>query len=339
MAKKRVVYFDILNIIAALCVIFLHCNGSSFTYSDTLGWKQAMLVEAVCYWSVPIFLMLSGANLIGYRNKYSTKEFFKKRILRTVIPFIAWSLIVAVEKQINPFEIGVRTFIGKMFNCSIESVYWFFIPLFAVYISMPVISLLKDNKDILWYMVSGSFILRSFLPHIFNYLNIPYNSSLNMMTVGGVLIFPIIGYLFATTDFSKFQRILIYILAIFGVSLRYFGTWYLSSIDGALNKTFYDGYIGYWSIFLACGVFVFFKYFKPFQKIAENEKICKILSTISGCSFGVYLTHMIILRFLGNFIQVYSWQWRLLVPFLIYAIALAITYILKKIPILKNIVP
>lgn len=338
MAKKRVVYFDILNIVAALCVIFLHCNGSSFTYTDTLGWKQAMLVEAVCYWPVPIFLMLSGANLIGYRNKYSTSEYFKKRFLRTVIPFVIWSSIVSVEKQINPFEIGIRTFISKMFTCSIESVYWFFIPLFAVYLSMPVISLLKDNKNILWYMVGGAFLLHSLFPQLFSYLNISYNNSLNMMTVGGVLIFPILGYLLATTEFSKWQRAIFYALAIFGVTLRYLGTWYLSSIDGVLNKTFY-GYTGYWSVFLACGVFVFFKYFKLFHKIAEKEKVCKTLSIISGCSFGVYLTHMIIFRFLGNFIQVYSWQWRLLVPFLIYAIALAITYILKKIPILKNIVP
>ncbi len=338
MKRKRVVYFDLLNITAALCVIFLHCNGSSFNYADTLGWKQAMLVEAACYWAVPIFLMLSGANLMSYRSKYTTKQYFLKRFTRTVIPFIAWSLIIAVEKKINPFEIGIRTFLGRLFCGSIENVYWFFIPLFAVYLSMPVLSLLKDNKGILWYMAGGSFLLQSMLPQVFGYLNISYNYNLSMMTTGGVLIFPIIGHLFATTDFSKFQRAIIYALAIFGLALRYFGTWYLSARDGKLNQTFY-GYTGYWSVLLACGVFVFFKYFKPFQKIADSDKCCKILSTVSGCSFGVYLTHMIIYRFLQKFIVLYSWQWRLLVPFLIYFIALLITYILKKIPIVKNIVP
>ena len=338
MARKRVVYFDLLNITAALCVIFLHCNGNSFNYANTLGWKQAMLVEVVCYWAVPIFLMLSGANLMGYRNKYTTKDYFKKRFLRTVIPFVIWSLIVAVEKQINPLEIGVRTFINKLFGCSIESVYWFFIPLFAVYLSMPVLSLLKGNRRILWYMAGGAFVLHSVLPQVFGYLGLSYNGSLSMQTVGGVLIFPIIGYLFATTDFSKMQRTVIYLLAVFGAALRYFGTWHLSAADGALNRTFY-GYTGYWAIFLACGVFTFFKYFKPFNKLAENEKACKLISTISGCSFGVYLVHMIVFRLLGNFITVYSWQWRLLVPFLIYAIALVFTYLLKKVPILKNIVP
>ncbi len=338
MAKKRVAYFDILNIIAALCVIFLHCNGTSFNYADTLAWKQALLVEVTMYWPVPIFLMLSGANLIGYRKRYTTKEFFIKRFTRTLIPFVIWTLIVAVEKRINPFSIGIRTFLSRAFSCSIENVYWFFIPLFAVYLSMPVLSLLKDNKKVLWYMAGGSFVLQSVLPALCSYVGITYNYSLSMLTAGGVLIFPILGHLLVTTDFKKWQRIVFYVLAVLAAALRYFGTWYLSARDGALNKTFY-GYTGYCSILLACGVFLFFRYFKPFEKLAENEKACKFLSTLSGCSFGVYLSHMTIYRVLNDFIQENTWEWRLLVPFLIYGIAVAFTFILKKIPVLKHIVP
>ena len=338
MGKKRVVYFDILNITAALSVIFLHCNGNSFYYIDTLGWKQAMLVEAACYWAVPVFLMLSGANLMTYRSKYTTKQYFLKRFTRTVIPFIAWSLLVAVEKGINPLEIGIKEFLSKIFNCTIEGVYWFFIPLFSVYLSMPVLSLLKDNKRILWYMAGGAFVLNSVLPKLFGYMNMTYNFQLSMMTVTGMLIFPIIGYLFAITDFGKLQRAVFYILAIFGLALRYFGTWYLSARDGTLNNTFY-GYTGYCSVFLACGVFIFFKYFKPFQKLADCPRACNILSIVSGCSFGIYLMHMTVYRFLERYLEEYSWEWRLLVPFLIYFVALAVTFLLKKIPLLKHIVP
>lgn len=297
-----------------------------------------MLVEAGCYWAVPVFLMLSGANLMTYRNKYTTRQYFIKRFTRTVIPFIVWSLINAVEKKINPLEIGIRVFLGRLFCSSIENVYWFFIPLFAVYLSMPVLSLLKDNKRILWYMAGGSFILHSVLPQVFGYLNISYNNNLSMLTVAGMLLFPIAGYLFSVTDFNKIQRAVIYTLAILGLALRYFGTWYLSSKDGTLNQTFY-GYMGYWSVILACGVFTLFKYFKPFQKLAEMPRVCKIISIVSGCSFGVYLTHMIILRALLRLIGSSCWEWRLLVPFLIYTLAVAFTLILKKMPVLKNIVP
>ena len=96
MHQKRVVYFDLLNICAALAVVFLHCNGNVHVFSDSLAWKQALIIEVCMYWAVPIFFMLSGANLMGYREKYSTPVFFKKRILRTAIPFLAWSLICAI---------------------------------------------------------------------------------------------------------------------------------------------------------------------------------------------------------------------------------------------------
>ena len=41
--KKRLLYIDILNILACLCVIFMHCNGIAHQYSDTAAWRQSMV--------------------------------------------------------------------------------------------------------------------------------------------------------------------------------------------------------------------------------------------------------------------------------------------------------
>lgn len=338
MTKKRVLYFDILNIAAALSVIFLHCNGLAHTYSDTLAWKQAFFIETVCYWAVPVFLMLSGANLMNYREKYSTKEFFKKRFFKTVIPFVVWSVIISVEKGINPFEIGFGSYFDMFINPRIENVYWFFPMIFGVYLAMPVLSLLKDNKKILWYIAGGAIILNSIVPSVLSYVGLSWNGELSMKLLSGYLLFPVLGYLFANTDFKKYQRVIIYILGIFGACLRYFGTWFLSEADGVINKTFYGGY-AYYSVFLACAVFTFAKYFKPFEKLQNSPKACKIISTVSSCSFGIYLIHMTVLRFLGKVIPRTGWEWRLLIPFAIYIVALAVVFILKKIPVLKHIVP
>ena len=131
--KKRVLYFDILNICATLGVVFLHTNGIAHTYSNTADWFQALAIEVLFYWPVPIFFMLSGATLMNYRSRYTTAEFFKKRFMRTVIPFVVWTLLTAAVKRINPLVIGEKDFINRCFNTSIENVYWFFIPLFAIY--------------------------------------------------------------------------------------------------------------------------------------------------------------------------------------------------------------
>ncbi|NMP38098.1 MAG: acyltransferase [Clostridiales bacterium] len=336
--KKRVVYFDILNILAALSVIFLHCNGIAHFFSDTPDWRQALGVEVLCFWAVPVFLMLSGATLMSYRESYSTAEFFKRRILRTVIPFLAWSLIMAAVKDINPFEIGVCEFLSKLFLCSIEGVYWFFIPLFAVYISIPVLSLLKDNKKILIYMLFGSMIFNSLLPEIFAVIKVSWNGSLSMLTMGGYLIFPVLGYLLNTTDFTKVQRGLIYLSGIAGVIFRYVTTFCLSMRDASTNIMFFS-YTGWYSVCLAAAVFVFIKYLPLCDKLAAKEKAVKILKTVSSCSFGVYLLHNFVrMKIEGSLVHV-GWEWRIFGPFLVYALCLAATFIMKKIPLVKHIVP
>lgn len=339
-AKTRVLYYDVLNICATLGVVFLHCNGIAHTYSNTPAWYQALFVEVFLYWPVPIFFMLSGATLMGYRKRYTTAEFFKKRFLRTAIPFVVWSLIVAATKKINPLEIGVREFVSRILDTSIENVYWFFIPLFAAYLAMPALSLLKDHRKTLWYLAGASFVLTSLLPPLFRYVGLRWNSGLYVPVVGSYLIFVILGYLFSTQELRRWQRIVIYILGLFGAGLRYGMTILLSVRDGVLNRTFFS-YTEYYSVFLAVAVFVFFKHLKPIRWLQQKPRAAKVIATLSGCSFGVYLMHKILMRYLQGILpeELLGFEWRLFAPFVIYAAAVLITFLLKKIPVLKHIVP
>jgi hypothetical protein len=205
---------------------------------------------------------------------------------------------------------------------------------------MPGISLLKDHRDTLWYLAGTTFVLNSLLPPIFRYVGLRWNSGFTVPMVGGYLLFVILGYLFATEEFTLKKRIIIYAFGIFGAVLRYGMTVVLSIRDGATNKTFFS-YTEYYSVFLAVGVFVFFKNSKFIKKIEENKKLTHIISKVSACGFGVYLMHMFIIRFILRIIPSDSLgaDYRLLAPIVIYTIALLITFIFKKIPILKHIVP
>lgn len=78
--KKRIIYYDMLNIAAAFGVVCMHCNGIVHSYSNTSVWKQSLIVEVLAYWAVPIFFMLSGATLLKYQERYDTRIFIKKRI-------------------------------------------------------------------------------------------------------------------------------------------------------------------------------------------------------------------------------------------------------------------
>lgn len=89
--RKRIVYFDVLNVLACLCVVGMHCNGAVHAFSDSSVWRQSLLVDVLAYWAVPVFVMLSGATLMNYRRRYSTKVFLRRRFLKTGVPLVIWT--------------------------------------------------------------------------------------------------------------------------------------------------------------------------------------------------------------------------------------------------------
>lgn len=121
--SKRVVYFDLLNIGACLCVIFLHCNGMVHTFTRGWNWVLALAIECIFIWAVPVFFMLSGATLMRYRDRYDTRTFFKRRILRTFLPFLIWNLVW----YLLPLDLGkgysLQGFISGVMSNGIETVY------------------------------------------------------------------------------------------------------------------------------------------------------------------------------------------------------------------------
>ena len=127
--NNRVLYFDILNIIAIIAVIAMHCNGIVHGNPATRAWTTSLIVECICYFAVPLFCMLSGANLMNYREKYDTKTFFKKRFLKVLVPFIFWAIVMFIWKiyiiKTMPTIEGIRNWINAIFTNKEESTYYF----------------------------------------------------------------------------------------------------------------------------------------------------------------------------------------------------------------------
>ena len=100
MNSNRIVYCDVLKILASIAVVLIHVCSNWWYALDvkSKSWMVINIFDSLCRWAVPVFLMLSGATLMDYRKHYDTKTFLKKRVLRTVIPFLFWSIVVLVWK-------------------------------------------------------------------------------------------------------------------------------------------------------------------------------------------------------------------------------------------------
>lgn len=348
--KKYILYFDLLNIFACFAVVALHVNGAVHTFAKTRNWVSCMFIEALFYFAVPVFFMLTGATLMNYRKRYGTGTFFKKRLLKTLVPFIIWSIIgicwsVFYTKGMKISDINTPAkFISAVINCKGMGIYWFFPALFSVYLTIPLFSLVDEDKrigkkGIFTYLILVYIVLNVLLPFVCRLTGIQWNSALNAVSCGGYVVWFLIGYLLANTGINKKFRILIYILGLIGFFMYFYLTVQNSFKTGRFDKT-YAGYMNIPAIFMGTAVFVLFKYGK-WNLIEKHEKAVRFVRNLSSASFGVYLIHYYLKDFsIRHFgIDPRSTLYRIVGTFIIYGLSVIIVRVIQKIPVIRKMVP
>lgn len=344
MSDKRIAYLDLLNIIAIISVIAMHCNGIVHGNPNIRAWNTSLIVECICYFAVPMFFMISGANLMKYRERYNTKEFFKKRCLKVLIPFIAWAIIMFIFKIFITKSISIETintpinFLNAFFSNKEEATYYFMFEILGIYLVMPLLSLLaKDEyKKTLWLIVGLYFVFNATLPNLFALVGIKWYTGFGM-PLSGYAIYVILGYLLSKEELDNKWKILIYVGAVFGILYRYITTFILSKSAGQVIKTTW-GYSSWHCMLLTVSVFIIIKDLK-IEEINDTAKT--IMAKIAQCSFGIYLIHMIVKAcYIKVFnINTLSWYFRTFGVLGIYIISLVGVMLMKKIPILRKILP
>ena len=344
---KRIVYLDMLNIVAIISVIAMHCNGIVHGNPNIRAWNTSLIIECICYFAVPLFFMISGANLLKYRERYNTKEFYKKRCLKVLIPFIFWATIMFIWKIFIRKSMTIETvnspikLLNAFFSNKEESTYYFMFEILGIYLIIPLLSLLtkKEYKKTLWLTIGLFFIFNAMLPNVCSLIGITLYSQFKV-PVTGYVIYIILGYLLSEEKIDKKWKVILYIGAILGVIYRYATIFVLSKSAGQVIKTTW-GYSSWHCMLLSSAIFVLIKDLKINETIRNNEKVQKIISKIAGCSFGVYLIHMIVKYYYTNIfnINTSSWHFRTLGVIVIYFISLLIVMLLKKIPVVRKVLP
>lgn len=348
--KKYILYFDLLNIFACFAVVALHVNGAVHTFAKTRNWVSCMFIEALFYFAVPVFFMLTGATLMNYRKRYDTGAFFKKRIFKTFVPFMIWSIIgmcwsIFYTKGMKISDINTPAkFISAVINCKGMGIYWFFPALFSLYLTIPLFSLVDEDKrigkkGIFTYLILVYIVLNVLLPFVCRLTGIQWNSALNAVSCGGYVVWFLIGYLLANTDINKKFRILIYILGLIGFFMYFYLTVQNSFKTGRFDKT-YAGYMNIPAMLMGTAVFVSFKYGK-WNLIEKHEKAVRLVRNLSSASFGVYLIHYYLKDFsIRHFgIDPRSTLYRIVGTFIIYGLSVIIVRAIQKIPVIRKMVP
>lgn len=350
--QKRHSYISWLNVLSAISVVVLHANNSFWSYRDHYTWEINNVVECIFYSAVPVFFMLTGVTLFDYTERYTTKTFLKKRFKKTFIPFLFWGLVAFFLKLIkdpaNFFanELRFDKVFNGIFNANYFGIFWFFIPLFCIYLCLPLFASIQQEKKlkVLNYLACLALIVNIFAPFLVNLANILFRWGIewkySIFTLSEYLIFPVIGYLLHRYPLNKKQRAIIYAAALIGLGMHIFGTSFLSRKHGEIIQ-FFKGYLNLPCVLYSIGIFVFVKY--SVNRIS-SEKLHRFISWFQGYTFAIYLLHMFIYDLIKViiphlFFYDYSPVFTVCMTVINIPICIFIAYILRKIPFIKSLVP
>lgn len=251
-----------------------------------------------------------------------------------------WKIFIRKSMTIETVNSPIKL-LNAFFSNKEESTYYFMFEILGIYLIIPLLSLLtkKEYKKTLWLTIGLFFIFNAMLPNICSLIGITLYSQFKV-PVTGYVIYIILGYLLSEEKIDKKWKVILYIGAILGVIYRYATTFVLSKSAGQVIKTTW-GYSSWHCMLLSSAIFVLIKDLKINEKIRNNEKVKKIISKIAGCSFGVYLIHMIVKYYYTNIfnINTSSWHFRTLGVIVIYFISLLSVMLLKKIPVVRKVLP
>jgi surface polysaccharide O-acyltransferase-like enzyme len=308
-AKQRYADLDFLRIAAMFAVIIIHCSAAlvlNRPFTDKT-WLAGNIIDSSVRWAVPIFVMVSGALLIGQRAVDSPDSFLKRRLHRVLVPFIIWTLLYLLLSLVyfrDPLNLALVFKDLVAGNPSPGHLY--FLPLIAgLYVITPLISLaaLRLSKPMLWRCALG-ILAATAVWHALEVFVLRGGPPVNILTQW----MPYVGYyllghlLLASPPAIRLRWLVVAfvgsIVAI--VSLSYLMT---ARYNTGLGLYFYNFPTPFVMV-LAASVFVggrrlYAMLSKSLAAWMSLDNFERYLSYVSASTFGIYLVHIAVLSIIA----------------------------------------
>ena len=342
---NRVLWIDLIKVFATFCVVLLHTTApvvDAFSNISGLNWNFGNMYGSVVRMAVPLFFMVTGVLLLNTKEE-TLNMFFRKRFMKVVIPLVAWTIIyILFRKYMLDKDISIMVELFKSILVPRYYHLWFLYAIIGIYLFIPIFKIFVNNasRRMQWYFLILWVIFASFSPLVGDLVG--YNIPNHMPMLTGHFGYLLLGYVLAKMDISKTMFYGAFFIILLSSLVTYFGTIYLSIDADKFVGVFYSS-LSTQVIFLAASYFIIIKYISE-KVIVGHEKFRTATYTIGVTSLGIYLIHPMILFFLQD-IGMYALNGEstlVMVPLtaiITFILSFIIVLILRKIPIVKLIVP
>ncbi|ALV21583.1 acyltransferase [Carnobacterium antarcticum] len=348
--KERILYADILRVIAVFLVIVIHISSRDFGLSavDSVQWQTLNGYNGLARVSVPLFFMLSGMFFLNPDKEVPIKKLYRKNIFRVVLAFLFWSALYAVIFTLNEYRTLNIEVMKSMYTAFIEGHFhlWFLFRIVEIYVMVPFLRKIAEDKKTIEYLLLFCFVIGFIIP---TYNSFPVSSTTTIMDnpergLDLDITFGYVGYFFAGYYLNRFTlsekvKKTIYAFGVLGVLTTIIETSIRSLQAGEPYKLLYE-YLTPNVLFASLAVFLLVK--EMCQHRSFSERTQKWILEFSTYSFGIYLIHVLILFLL--------WKWGLntlvvipivsvpLIALVVFFISYGCIKLMGKIPFLKRFI-
>lgn len=328
-------YFDTLRIVACFFVVLAHVAGGSadeFAPYSKVWWLCKGLFF-LCLWTIPVFVMISGALLLSQRPS-STRTFYGRRLKRIGVPLVFWTV----------FYLGVRVFLDHesltafqilnfLFHGNAYCHLWFLYMMAGLYLVTPLLQILIQRLSILHCQILAVSVL--VVADILNLCNVMvWGIHASVFT----LFVPYTGY-----------YLLGYLIHQHWPKGRIPGTWvgtasvlsvvYLMclarpfiQLKGGQFGIFFFGFFAIPIAMMAIAIFW------AFREICMKP-LSPRLSHLASCTLGIYVVHLFVLKLMQVLLADEAsdqafWITLIFGTLIAFALSYGIVTLLKKIPVI-----
>jgi len=293
---------DILRIVSICGVVAIHVFGLRVGAEPKAGrgWWTAVAIDIGFIWVVPVFVMISGALILGSGNVVRAPgAFYRKRALRLVPALIFWNAVylIGVRIWMRHEHLSTARVLQLIFDGSVFTQLYFLWLILGLYAAAPLLATFvvgHGNRRALG--TAGTLlavtVLAFMMPGILGHFGVPRPIPLNIFTYW----IPYLGYFAAGFALRnvRLKGIRLAAATLATAILVAFTAWHFGH-KGMLpvaDMLLPTSYLGLGVALTAMGVFVVGLSMSEFIHVPRRAGT--VLVALSNASFGVFLVHLVI---------------------------------------------
>ena len=316
---------------------------------NTGVWTSSVIINSLCYWSVPIFFMVSGMFFLDPQKEVDTKKLYTKSIWRIVLCIVVWGFLYGLLDQYLYSNLTLKSVFITLYGIVTGHTgyhLWFLYTLLMLYVAVPALRVFTKyaTKQQLDYALAVWFAFGIVVGQINaaaeavlsaeNWL--PYEP----LVLTGYAGYFLLGYRLKAYTLPEKPVRLLYLLAVISAVAMPLGNILLSHLLHRDMTGILEMPMGICSCFVAVALFVFSSRLHT-EKWSEKAKT--MLTFLGERMFGVYLVHVFFVYVLFRRCKwslegVFAMLNILAAGFLVGTVSLIVSWCFSKVPGLKKIV-